>query len=138
MQDENSVVFRLSPPAGQEKAVLIWFVGELDNELGSKGFGPIGRKVSALSYAALSYPAIGGHISVFVLWPARGDTSSWQIRTLYFRPWLSRLLQAAPPKDAVEKMDRIRDVIHRFLLSHDANQIEWMSAVDAEQRLRQE
>jgi hypothetical protein len=35
----------------------------------------------------------------------------------------------------VEQMERIRDWIQRFLLTHDANQIQWMSAADAEQRL---
>jgi hypothetical protein len=138
MRNDDSVVFRLSPPAGEEKAALTWFVGELDNELESKGFAKIGRKVSALSYAALSYPATGGHISVFVLWPARGDASSWQIRTLYFRPLLRRIFRPQPPQDAIDRIEGIRDRIQRFLLTHDATQIQWMSAADAEQMLRQE
>ena len=136
MRDEDSVVFRLSPPAGEEKTALRWFIGELDNELESKGFATIDKKVSALSYAALSYPAIGGHISVFVLWPARGETSSWQIRTLYFRPWLRRIFQSQPPQEATDRIERIRDRIQRFLLTHNATQIQWMSAADAEQMLR--
>jgi hypothetical protein len=138
MQDEDSVVFRLSAPEGQEKTALTWFMGELCNELESKGFAPIGKKVSTLSYAALSYSARGGHISVFVLWHARGDASSWQIRTLYFRPWLRRIFQAQPPQDSVEQLECIRSCIRRFLLARDAHQVQWMSAVDAERRLRQD
>jgi hypothetical protein len=134
MQDEDSVVFRLSPPAGEESA-LAWFVRQLEDELKSRGITPIGRKVSALSYGVLSYPAPPSHISIFVLWPARGDISSWQIRTRYGRRWLTRLVRPVPPHDMVEQMERIRDWIQRFLLTHDANQIQWMSAADAEQRL---
>jgi hypothetical protein len=136
MQDQNAVVFRLSPPAGQEKTALTWFIGELGSELESKGLAPISRKVSALSYAVLSYPAVGGHISVFVLWPERNDASSWQIRTLYFQPWLMRIFRAQPPGEAVDEIERIRDWIQRFLLTHDALQVQWMSSSDAERRLR--
>jgi hypothetical protein len=135
MQDEDSVVFRLSPPAGEEKNALTWFVRQLENELESRGITPIGRKMSALSYGVLSYPAPPSHISIFVLWPARGDISSWQIRTRYGRRWLTRMVRPVPPHDMVERMERIRDWIQGFLLTHGANQIQWMSAVDAEQRL---
>jgi hypothetical protein len=138
MRDEDSVMFRLSPPAGEEKTALGWFVAKLDNELESKGFASIRKKVSALSYAALSYPATGGHISVFVLWPAGGDKSSWQIRTLYFRPLLRRIFRSQPPKEAIDRIAGIRERIQRFLLTHDAAQIQWVSAAEAEQMLRQE
>src|ERR1039458_9454852 len=122
MQDEDSVAFRLLPPAGQEKTALTWFVAQLENELESRGITPIGRKVSSLSYGVLSYSASLGHISIFVFWPARGDTSSWQIRTLYFRPWLRRIFRAQPPQEPIGQIERIRDWVQRFLLTHDAGQ----------------
>ena len=136
MNDEDSVIFRLSPPIGQEETAIAWFVGQLENELQFRGLKPIGKKLSKLGYGAISYPAPEGHISVFVLWPARGDSSSWQIRTRYSRPWLRRLLRTAPPTEGVEQTERIRDWIQRFLLTHEAEQIQWMSAADAERRLR--
>lgn len=129
-------MFRLSPPAGEEKTTLKWFIGELGNELESKGFATIAKKVSALNYATLSYSAIKGHISVFVLWPARGDTSSWQIRILYFRSLLRRIFRPQSPQEAIDRMEGIRDLIQRFLLTHGATHIQWMSAADAEQMLR--
>jgi hypothetical protein len=138
MQDEDSVVFRLSPPVGKEKTALPWFVEQLEDELESRGIRPIGKKLSDLSYGVLSYPASHGHISVFVLWPDRSDLSSWQIRTLYFRPWLRRILRAQPTQKTIAQMECFRDWIQRFLLTHDASQIQWMSAADAEERLRQE
>jgi hypothetical protein len=100
------------------------------------GMVPTGRKVSGLSYAVLSYPVSNGHVSIFVLWPVRGDSTSWQIRTRYTRSLLAKAISPVPPQDAVERMERIRDSIQRCLLRHEANQIQWMSAVDAEQRLR--
>jgi hypothetical protein len=136
MDDEDSVVFRLSPPVGNEKTALTWFVGHLEDELESRGITPIARKVSSLNYGALSYAASHGHISVFVLWPVRGDISRWQIRTLYFRPWLTKIFRPVLPKDMEEQMARIRDWTQRFLLTHNATQIQWMSAADAEQMLR--
>jgi hypothetical protein len=136
MKDEDSVVFRLSPPAGQEKTALAWFVGQLENALESRGITPIGKKVSSLSYGVLSYPVSQGHISIFVFWPARGDVSSWQIRTRYGLRWPRRMFRPVPPEDMVEQMERIRGWIERFLLTRDAHRVQWMSAAHAEQMLR--
>lgn len=136
MRDEDSVLFRLTPPKGERReSTLSWFVGELENQLSVKGFAPIRRKVSGLGYGVLSYAAFQGHISLFVLWPARDDVSSWQIRTRYHRRWLKRLIWPAPPENAIEEMESIRGRIHRFLLAQEAEMIQWMSAEDAERRL---
>ena len=135
MQDENSVAFSLSPPARETNSALVWFIGQLESELRCMGMRAISRKVSSLDFGMLSYASSQGHISVFVLSP-RDPASSWQIRTLYFRPWLRRLLSPLPPKGAIDQMDQLRDWIQRFLVTHDANQIRWMSAAEAEARLR--
>jgi hypothetical protein len=136
MQDDDSVVFRLKAPAESEHSPLEWFVSELEKGLVSVDLSPTSRKVSNLGYGALSYSVSKGHISIFVLWRACDDTSSWQIRILYFQSFLNRLFQLATPTDVIRKKEDIRQTVHRFLLSQAANSVQWMSATDAERRLR--
>src|SRR5438270_9223162 len=107
MKHENSVTFRLSPPMGRGMLALEWFLQLLEAELKSRGFIAVGKKLSGLSYGVLSYPATHGHVSVFVLWPVRGDQSSWEIRTAYFCSWLKRVFRTEPPGDAIQQLERI-------------------------------
>src|SRR6267154_4197809 len=123
---EDSVLFSLAPPEGQGDAIE-WFVAQLESELTGKGLALIRAGVSELSYGVLSFTAAQGHVSVYVLWPARGNKTSWQIRTRYHRSWLRRLLLIPPPAAAVEQLERTRDWIQRFLITHDAQGMRWKS-----------
>jgi hypothetical protein len=134
---QSTVAFTLTQFQRQEEpklAALTKLLDELKTAIQETGFGTTKIELSSLGYGGFGVPLSSGRIGLSV-WPDRQSNSSWQIWIRYKSSTLKRLLRIPTPMDVNDKLRRIQQEVAAFLVSKDAQQIQWISVKEAHERL---
>lgn len=134
---QSTVAFTTTQFQRQEEptsTALTRLLDELKAVIQHTGFGTTKIEKSSLGYGGFGIPLSTGRIGVSV-WPDRQSSSSWQIWILYSHSRLKRLLRIPPPADVNEKLRDVQQTVATFLVSKEAQQVQWISVKEAHERL---